>query len=923
DLDNYSIFIASPVDTGWISATYYLFTNPCYSGNEVQIDCFGLSSIINAPTKRNITASCFDVYYDTVDVYNTGNYDLIIETSYIDQPGSEIFPVGFVGSDRLDALIPPGDTLQFVYRYNTGNVGEYLATLSFINNDSTRVRGKKTPYNIDIHAFRNTTQVSVDRDSIYYGTICSGERYYEDISVVNSGVIDARILEPIADEKLYSVEPLTGGFPLLLSPDIGADCRIYLTAVTSGFFIDTVTVVSQPCGEMKEVIITANVVKPEIKHQPDIIFGTVQANFKFYETITLENIGDTDLDLISIALDPPNPDVTFTFTPSLPLNMAQGSGEQVSFDLTLIPNKNMHLKSCIKIEATGACPLDTCIPIDLVVFDRYLTIVTDTVDFGIITCEEDIHTKQAIIDNTTNSRDTIVGISIEPEDTPFSVKQSPIIYIEQKHQLALDIQYDAQVEDRFTANLIIDSKQPNGQTLIIPIIGEFRKVDTYPIDTLFSVGKIDTCIGVVEYKVNYTNTSTLLDSLMMRYNNTRGNIWTEPASALLVPPNASTEFSVFIDFGIYTEFKEYQEVITLESQICPIEHAIQIDFDIHKPKIDITPTELNFDDWVGEIGTQQITLTNNSGVDLRIDKIDITKIANYQLDVSAPFYMKEDSSMQINVSYIADKPIDAQDTLSVQSSLNCTETTEVILNASSPDERYNLDLEIDRQVIKIDSTKYLTLTLKKAEPNLKVDSLFYKFSYDPDVAWPQKVYFNKGKEKEFEGISFSSSGGSITGIVTGDFLNTSFSKSGPLMKILFHGLAAFPDTTTLWIDEFKPIPNKNITYTKKHGFIDIYDYCEMEVIMGRLVYIPNYNIESTIVNTNQIKINMNIKLGDINFDVKLIDILGNTFINEKKLVHKGYDALELDVSTIPTGTYILKLISPYNQNSTIKVVIVK
>ena len=69
---------------------------------------------------------------------------------------------------------------------------------------------------MNIHAFRNATDVSLNLDSIYFGSICAGERYYHDITIKNNGVIDARILQPQVDGEYFSFESLSGGFPLLL-----------------------------------------------------------------------------------------------------------------------------------------------------------------------------------------------------------------------------------------------------------------------------------------------------------------------------------------------------------------------------------------------------------------------------------------------------------------------------------------------------------------------------------------------------------------------------------------------------------------------------------------------------------------------------------------------------------------------------------
>jgi S-adenosylmethionine hydrolase len=190
------------------------------------------------------------------------------------------------------------------------------------------------------------------------------------------------------------------------------------------------------------------------------------------------------------------------------------------------------------------------------------------------------------------------------------------------------------------------------------------------------------------------------------------------------------------------------------------------------------------------------------------------------------------------------------------------------------------------------------------------------------VAWPEKVYFNKGAEP-FEEVSFSYYDGNISGMITGDFLHQTFAKKGEIMKILFRGLSSWPDTTTVWIDQFEPIPQKEISMTYNHGFIDIYDYCEPEVKYGQIVLSPTYEITSTVITSQELALNLHVEGGDIEFETSLIDIMGNCYLDTQKQVGRGNSTMHIDISNIPSGAYFLYLNSHYNQNSVVKVVIVK
>ncbi len=929
--DNYFYFKAAPQDTGWIDAEFEIFTNPCDHGNEVELFIYGVSSIIEADQNREFTADCYDDYYDTLKIENHGNYELNIDSVFVTQDGALIELVGFENEESMATKIGIRKFKNFIYKFKDGIDGAYDAEISFVNNDSTKINGNKNPYSVTVLANRNRTNLSLVVDTLDFGSICAGERYFKNFRIDNNGYQVAKISEPIGVEnELWATEDQYG-FPFDLRHKEGKTIRAYLETNKSGRYEGILRFQSSPCNEEITLVVVADVVISELTTQPEIVEESFPAHEPYKFSVRLTNTGDTDLNIISMDFSKKYPGLKMNITPNVspqsPVSIPAGQGQFRDFEFEMLADRGIEIKDNLEIECSGICPLDFLLPVDIEIRDRQLYKITDTLDFGKILCDEGLYEAQAEISNASKSADTLTLVKIEPSNSPFRVAQKspPNIIIDKESSMLFDITFNAQndAEGKYEANLIIKSIGDDGQTLAIPIIAEYRRTVTKPKYSDKHEGKIDTCVGIREYHQIYKNEGSEPDSLIISYNTELGNIWTEPAQYLIIPPKDSAEFIGYIDYGAYTEYKKYTETFKLESQVCHGIHNYDVNFSICKPITTLKPDNISYTAWAGHTETHKFTIENNSGVDFTVTEFEnISKNVDFNFDITPPFDLADNATQDVNVTYTGISDFQAIDTILVKSSLNCEEIRPLVIHVDSPLEHYVFDLDLDKKEIKIDSTDYITLSLKKAVPMLSTEKIYFQFSFNPNVAKPEKIYFNKGNEP-FEEISFSHNNGTINGEIEGDFLNDIFKKAQPLLKIQFRGLASNPDTTTVWIDDFNPVPEKPVTYEKVPGFLEIYGYCAAEVIYGQLAPIPNYEVKGTYVDGNHLALNLLVMRGQLELDMTLLDISGKSYGFAKETADIGERTVRFDISNVPNGAYILRLNSNKNQQKTLKIMIIK
>ncbi|MEI6088908.1 MAG: hypothetical protein WCR42_00495 [bacterium] len=924
DQPNTTTFELNPQDTGWTNAKFRLTTNPCDNENDVEVKCYGVSSIITTPKLRSLRANCFEDKYDTILVKNTGNYDLIIDKVTVMQGQSYFSVVSWLGEGSTTTIIKPKKEKNLIIKYINGNDGIVTGVLRFKNNDSTKVNGNKNPYDITITAFRGRTNLFFLDDVVDFGTVCAKEKYTQEVVIRNIGKISANVHYPTVNSSVYELTSDLNRFPYEVKDDSTGRLMVSFTPTTQGLYLDTIDFVTDPCGEPLRLIIRANILKPELLFIPDKIEGITQAGFDFVTVLRVINIGEVNLNIRNMYIDPAISGVSLSISPPLPITLNTGSGNGTEADFTLTFNSKTftEIKNCLKIEADGICPLDTCVPLDITVIDRLIRPLRDTIDYGFFKCDYGTFNEKLQIYNEAMQRDTIIRMDIIQSGNEFKINQAAPIYIDTHDTLDFDLEFTPQTEGVFTGVLQIETKQPNGQVINIPIKAEFRKTITTPLTKTFDEGISDTCIGIKKYTVLYENQGTLEDTLQVQIKDNMLPVWTDPADKVIVPALGSSEFNIYIDYGKFGFLGLKDVEVNLTSLVCGDNYNVHIKSDLRAPVIVPTPAALNFVAWVGYTDTKTIKLKNDYGKALTIKDIKIApQNGTYTYNFTIPKTMAIDEEIQFDIIYTGVKEGSFVDTLFVTTEDNCIEQIPIELKALTPNELYNIALEMDSVQVKMGDTVDVYLRLKNPVDLLVTDNIEYSFRFNSALAYPNKVWV-RNKSNVFEEASFSNKIGVISGQISGENATNLFTTAGKIMKINFRSLRYYPDTTSIYIDKFDPIPEKKVAWQKRDGFLRAVDYCVQEVSFG-ISITPQFEAKVNEIITQSMEVELNSDVADINVAISFVGLSGTEiYQTEAKAKAKG-NKLSIDLSDVQTGTYFCIFRSEYGQIETRKVIVIK
>lgn len=155
-------------------------------------------------------------------------------------------------------------------------------------------------------------------DGIDFGEVCLGSTGRGTLYVCNTGSgCNDLIVEDIAssDPQFRVVEP-SSGFPIVISPDFCFPFQVRFTPTAMGPQSALLTVSSNdPEQPAVDVEATGVGTVPDIRVTGSADFGTVCPGELAEKTVWICNVGACDLEVTSVAFDPPCPDFTLVNSP--------------------------------------------------------------------------------------------------------------------------------------------------------------------------------------------------------------------------------------------------------------------------------------------------------------------------------------------------------------------------------------------------------------------------------------------------------------------------------------------------------------------------------------------------------------------------------------------------------------------------------
>ncbi len=914
------IFSVNPPDTGWYNTRFLVTLMPCKVDTFVTVRAYGVSPIINAEKQRSMMLECKKTTLDTIPVYNTGNDTLTINNMQVLQNPDIFSIVGWTSGYKNMTRIPPGKADSLLIRFLPRKTIEYSTTIRLLNDDKTTKRGTMSPYDISITADFSTTEVFVQDSIIDFGKICVGTEKEATIIFGNNGDKDAFIEYPKFQTKNFYTARLKEDFPVLLASGRSAEVKLLFHPNTAGLFRDTLHFNTKPCFENVVIIVSGYGIDTKLQANPSSFIDTVSVNEILKIDVNIKSIGSSHAKISRIELEPQNPDWNFSYKPDIPI-VLDSAQEQV-FNFEFVSSKESYLNSKICFYTEETCPSKTCVPVEIVNRNRFFVAEPEYSNFDYQTCIKQVETKDIDITNYGIVNDSIVEISLEPEDAGFRIIDMPTLpkAFDRLEKAKVTIEYFPLNEGAHKADLIIKSFDPGGQTLVVPLSGEFRTVNTTPESTTFNFLNYEVCDDDVEKAITFKNSGTLDDTLIItRKTNIKG-LYIEPEAFIGVPALDSSICFIRFKPSEFPETGMFSDTFLLESKVCDQINEVIVNISIVRPRLTINPKAIDFGDvWHGDAANDTIFVENNTDFDKSIigftfkpQDTQIKALVNY------PILIPARNKSLIPLMFTALQEGEFHYDFDIIEKSVCIDTTNINIKANVPEERYNSLIRIGDYTAKPGEILTIALELIDTVKRISPNSIYYEIAFDEKLFKPYSVAlsdFLGGKS-----LSFNYAAGTLSGRIPSPEANFTFHHAGTILNITGKTFFSMPDTTGLFIKEFLPETDKVIDIKKEDGFLDLYGFCMPFGYEKIPVY--SINIINQIINSNALSLSIN-STEIQRLDVQLINILSDVIKNVSLLTTKGNANYSIDISNIPSGTYFIYIKSEFNLIQRTKFVVLK
>lgn len=914
------VFTINPPDTGWYKARYNVRLTPCDKDTTITMMAYGVSPIIFSDDNRVIYTKCNPSITDTIQIINKGNYQLVIPSMEIeDSYAFEI--VGWADGSENPAVIQPNQTKELVVLFNPDAGGNYDATLVIENNDSTRVNGPKNPHRIHLHGAYEASKLFSEDSVINFGNVCLGSFETNEINISNLGNLSTNVFwedDTWNDNFIFKFGSIDNGGKIFKEQEVNA--FVTLNAQNLGELKDTIYLRSDACDDSLMIVIMANVYNNKFEVKPNKIEEFVQTGNTISREVKIIALGNTDILINQMYLEPEPEDWTINLDKAAPLELKTGDTIVVALTITPLVSTNYVGKLVIKGEGPD-CDVEEDVLINLVSKDRWLTADLDSIDFGFIKCESDIVKETITFSNNSMLDDTVTSIRFNPEIPQFYIENKPGLpaYVRVGQSLPITITFNPNdIEGEFETELIVDTKMPGGQTHTKKIKGKFQKPIISISENSFDFGDIERCSPVMSESFIIENIGQLADELYLDGDIISGINFNETEFILASGEQVMVEFS--INPAALIELGRHEISLNLISRNCGDSYPIEIAYNLIEPRLTYNPNSIDINPvWIDEYGYGTIKVYNNSGYKRNITDIQILpEDAGFVHSAAFPFDFEPGQDYEIPIEFYAAREGNFAAELIVVEESVCIDTIKIPLSAFVPEEKYDLFVYFPDYVVDAGASVDIQLILDNPIPKVKPDEITMIAEFDQYLFNPIEAYLNiSGRQLDFDFY-----GNTLSISAEGEDLNEIFQREGKIITISGTALASIPSKTPLRIVKFDQNSKKRTILETKDGSLEIIGMCE-PVVKHKIILLPEMNITSTnTIASNRVEFKA-YSSEDQEIRISLTDILGNTVETWNKTILKGENAYDINIQHLPSGAYQLMFESDYNQHQSYKVIILR
>ncbi|MCS7176296.1 MAG: choice-of-anchor D domain-containing protein [Candidatus Kapabacteria bacterium] len=817
-------FSILPTDTGWTEARFRVRLQPCTHDTTIVVRAYGISPILTAPTVRTYPLRCQLSQVDSIPIANTGNDTLHIPRLWIEQsPAGTITVLGWSSGRSFPIRIPPrrADTLLLLIQPSAE--GPFTATVWLENNDSTKARGQKNPFRIELGGEARRTAVVSQLQSYDFGRVCVGTSREIRLRLENRGTLTAflsqpRIAPPFAAELEDRRNP-----PLILGMD-SVGLRIRFSPAWEGSFADTVLITATPCGERIAIAVRGE----GIRAAGQFLAGRLQRQIPAAKADTLRTplaaVGSAHLRLDRYRWDPPAPSWLRILEP--PVGTWVQSGTQQEIALQLLPTDTAaRYSGTLCVESDAECPTTTCIPVEIVRPRsrlrvelgtspewRRLCIPLDTVVTLLWIGDTDPHLPETL--------GLVRSVWIEPPTPAFELTGLPPLpfVVRAGELLPIRLRIQTPVEGRFMAELVLIAES-SGDSLVLryPIAAEFYRSilqlsPPLPPDTLTAeVCEAERILALPVY-----NSGMLTDTVLAEL------IPPTPALQLQSPARFALPGKGYDTILLRLSPEQLREganhfTLRLRSLVCPGELLWSVTVIGVRPQLAVTPPARDFGSiWVGESKVDTVVLQNPSPVDVQVEAVWIEPAdAGFALEGLSPLplLLPARQSLVLPIRFTAVQSGSWQATLQVRARSVCEVTASGELRAVVPIEAYTLQLWIDRHAARPGDTLSIPLWLQGPTQRAVAQQLEIELRFDPALFFPLEVSTEAGRAPS----SYDGAGRLHCTVNVPPIPDASTSR--PIARLVGVVLASLPSETPIHFANVRVVAQKQTSVETRDGFL--------------------------------------------------------------------------------------------------------
>lgn len=907
---NFTKFSIVPRDTGWTSARFRIRLEPCGRDTFITVRAYGVSSIISAGEFDTYQLDCIDSKFDTLEIKNNGNIDLVINNVEIVNTNIGFSVVGWTSGNNVPITIQSGKADSIIVRFASNQPGNYNTLLRLFNNDNTETRGIVNPLDIQLSAVYNQTYLSVRDTIIDFGRVCIGETKDSITILTNPDGVTAYINNPFWESNVFSVKPQKT-YPIRVDGNGSSELTLSFSPDGRRFFIDTLYLESLPCDEILRIIVKGYGIESDFVVKPFDVNRVVKTGEPESIMINIENTGNLDISIENIYLNPSVTNVQFNIISPLPDILQIGENRDYELELTSVVDAQILSQICV--ETTSECPLTKCINLDVISMTTKLYADRSAVDFGYKTCDAGDYFDSVRVFNEGATTERIENVYFSPSLSEFSIVE-PTTFpqsINPDEDISIVIKYSAPSEGLSQTSLIIETSDGANDRFEVNINAEYRNVTTTPLNPIVDFAEAEDCEDIRSQSITFTNQGTIEDTLLVERNAGFGYS-IEPQDIVYVPAGSTADITVSFDPSKFSGVNDYPSFFELRSIVCNTKYIVEVNGRIIKPDITIDPDEIIFQDiWVGDSDTKTVVISNNSGYSKTIDEIKIIPDnASYIADITTPFDIDNNEEVTFPIIFSGDQEGSFIRKLEIVHITQCPETTYVDISGNVPNENYDVELKIGDYVQEPGDIFKVHLELLGEVYKFKPESFSVEIGFNPKLFEPHAVFvLNEGDYILIN--NFSNNDGILQFTIDQEYSEPLFDHAAVIVMIEGTALVSSPSFTPLTLNAVDFVPNRNINLTTDNGSLEVIGFCWIrgELELESLNTINIQSIDQIV--TNNTALYRYTASGKLDIYSEIIDFNGNRFAQNYLSINEMTGVIKLNTENLISGIYLVRFRTEY------------